>query len=794
MKKSSVIIIILFILFRNISFAQHTISLSGFVTDKISGEVLINATIANTKKFTGVMANNYGFYTMKIEADEDVFITCSYVGYQSQQMVINLSKDTTINFKLEKEAEIDEVVIKAGNSNLYKIQPVTGIIEMKADMARKLPTLLGEADLTRMLQLKPGVQNGNEGSGGLFVRGGTTDQNLILLDGMPVYNPGHLGGFISIFNPSSVNYIKLYKGGFPARFGGRLSSILDVRMKNGNLKHSESFVSVGTITTSFSWETPIRKDTSSIIIAGRRTLFDLFVSGYNYLDTNGKYNGGYNLWDLNLKYNKKIDDKTRIYLSFYKGKDKIFSTWNDKYSHNDTVSNYKGKYKLSWGNTMASYRINKVYSGKVFADYTIGVSDYRYGITNDYKVKKEKILVNHDYTSFVSSITDFIFSPDYEFLINNKHSLQFGLQGVIHYFSPCENKIEQTIKEVVYKDSIWGAKKITVPEMAVYGSDVFTITPKLSTEIGIRYVVFFLKDKPVQKLEPRIVGNFQLNNNISIKGSYSAMSQFTHLISASDQSLPSDFWLPSTGKIPPERSMQLSIGTFWTFNLKQDFEFSFDSYYKKMDDLVEIKGGTSFIKSGADWENQIYSNGKGKVWGAEFMLEKKTGKTTGWIAYTLSKNVRKFDEINKGNWLPFKYDRRHQISIVVCHEFNDHINLSANWIFMTGAPATLAKYKYLINTQEFYQGNIGDGTYDEVYDYQGRNSFRTPAYHRLDLNINFIKKFDDQTRTWSVGLYNAYNHYNSYYLYFGKNKNGETKLFSLTLFPIMPSISYSYKF
>lgn len=794
MKQSGLILFIFLSLICNSSLAQRKVSLSGFVTDAESGELLINATIVDTKNHTGVVSNNYGFYTMKIEANEEATVTCRYVGYQSQQKNICISNDTIINFKLGECTELNEVVVKAGNSKRYNDQPMTGIIEMKAALAEKLPTILGEADLARMLQLMPGVQSGREGSGGLYVRGGTNDQNLILLDGMPVYNPNHIGGFISIFNPSSISYLKLYKGGFPARFGGRLSSILDVRMKNGNMQNKEGYISVGTLTSSFSYESPLRKDTSSIIIAGRRTVFDLFVSAYNYMDTNGKYNGGYNLWDLNFKYNRKINDKTRIYLSFYKGRDKIFNTANDKYSQSDSVFRYKGNNDISWGNTMASYRINKIYSGKIFANYTLGVSNFSYGIVDDYKVKQQKELIRRDKTSFVSEITDFILSADYEYMISKKHSAQFGLQSSVHHFSPSNNKIEQTRNGVISNDTIWGAKKINVPEADLYVSDVYTISPKLSADIGIRYVVFFVGDKPIQKFEPRIVGNYQLNENISIKASYSSMSQFTHLISTSDQSFPSDFWLPSTKSILPEQSMQISLGAFWAFKQKQEYEFSFDGYYKQLNNLVEIKGGISFIKSGADWENQILGNGQGRVWGAEFLFEKKTGKTTGWISYTLSKNTRKFDGINEGNWFPFRYDRRHELSIVVCHEFSKHLNFSANWVFMTGEATTVAQYKYLIDMQKFYQGSDVYNNLDEVYYYNGRNSFRTPIYHRLDFNFNFVRSFENKTRTWSLGLYNAYNHYNPYYLYIGKNKAGETKLFSFTFFPIMPSVSYSYKF
>jgi hypothetical protein len=774
--------------------AQFKVSLSGFVTDIETGEVLINATIVDHQNRGGVVANNYGFFTIKVDANETVKVECSFVGYQPMIKDIRISRDTIINFKLKKGIEIEEIVINNGLNYLHKTQHSTGVIKMDATLAGKLPTLLGEADLARMLQLMPGVQSGKEGSGGLYVRGGTNDQNLVLLDGMPVYNANHIGGFVSIFNPSSVSHLKLYKGGFPAKYGGRLSSILEVRMKNGNMQKKEGSISIGTLTSSFSYEFPLKKDTSSLIIAGRRTVFDLFVSAYNYLDAKDDSDGGYNLWDINVKYNKKLNDRTRIYFSFYNGRDKIFRSGKEEYTIEETVYNDKRRYENSWGNTTTSFRLNKVYSTKIFANFTLGISNFNYKIEANSKVKKLKELVSSNQTSFVSAITDYLLSSDYEHQINKNHALQYGLQGTIHQFSPSENEMKRIGNATISNDSIWGADNVIIPELALYVSDVYTINKKMSVDIGLRNVTYFIKDKTINRTEPRIVGNYELSKNISIKTSFSEMSQFTHLISTSDQALPSDFWLPSTEAILPEHSSQFSLGAFMSFSKKHEYEMSVDAYYKTMGNLVEIKGGTSFIRSGENWEDQILANGRGKVWGAEFLFEKKTGKTTGWIAYTLSKNMRKFKGINNNEWFPFRYDRRHELSIVVCHEINDHVNFSANWVFMSGEAATLPQFKYLIETQQFDNEDDSYGTYGEVYSYNGRNSFRTPSYHRLDFSFNFVKELNYGTRTWSLGLYNAYNQNNPYYLFIGKNKTGETKLYSFSFFPIMPSVSYSYKF
>lgn len=794
MKKNSLVITLMLALFSISSHAQYKATLSGFVTDAETREVLINATIADISNYVGVVTNNYGFYSLKNNGANELQIECSYVGYQPQVIKINLLRDTVVNFQLKRGIEINEIVVTSEHRSRYQNQPSTGVIEMEASMVKKLPTLLGEADLARMLQLMPGVQSGKEGSGGLYVRGGTNDQNLVLLDGMPVYNANHIGGFISIFNPSAINHVKMYKGGFPAKYGGRLSSILDINMKNGNMQNKEGNFTMGTLTSSFSYECPIIKDTSSLLIAGRRTVYDLFVTAYNYMDTNGESNGGYNLWDINVKYNKILANGSRIFYSFYKGRDKVYRSSRDKSEEDGVIYKYTQKYSNSWGNTTASVRLNKIYGQKVFANYTLGVANFNYQINEKMNAKSRGEIVGQSKSLFISSITDYSFLADYEYLIDKNHFLQFGAQSTIHHFSPSENTMSRTENIATSYDSVWGAEDIYVPDISLYLSDQYQITPKLSADLGLRLSTFFVEDKPIVKLEPRIVGNYTLSDNASLKFSFSKMSQFTHLISTSDQSFPSDFWLPSTTTIVPEESTQLSFGAFMKAKKKHEYEFSVDLYYKKLEHLVELKGGTSFIQSSSDWANQILSNGNGYVYGSEFLIEKTTGKTTGWVAYTISKNMRKFDEVDNGRWYPFRYDRRHELSIVLNHEINDHVNFSAVWVFMSGEAATLAQYKYIMNTLQFDGEKDIYAGYGEAYYYNGRNAFRTPPYHRLDINFNFVKEMYYGTRTWSIGLYNAYNKYNPYYLYMGKNSKGEPKLYSFTFFPIMPSISYSYKF
>ncbi len=767
-------------------------SISGYISDDHTGEALINATIINVKTNQGVLSNNYGFFSITTTSSDSLILNCSYVGYQPYRVGIKAQGDTIIFAKLKKGVTIEEVVVSSNYGSNYLSIPVTGIVEMEAALVEKLPTLLGEADLARMLQLMPGIQSGKEGTGGLYVRGGTNDQNLILLDGMPIYNANHIGGFISIFNPSSINYLKMYKAGFPARYGGRLSSILEVRMKDGNMNEMKRGYSIGTISGNFYFEGPIKKDTSSFIIAGRRTLFDLFTSAFNYLDTNGESNGGYSLWDLNAKYNKKLNGTSRVFLSYYSGRDKFFGSSNDTGTMDGETFKSSFSHRNSWGNTMASLRLNKLYSSKTFANYTVGFTNYLNKTVTKNKIKSDKNFSGEGYTKNQSAITTLVLSADIESVANNFHSFNMGVQSNLNIFSPSSNKSTTSLNEEILYDSLWGAEAIVLPEVSLYFSDQIQLTPKISFDLGLRWVNYFIEKELFPVIEPRITANYNINKLTALKFSYSRMSQFVHLVSTSDQAESSDFWFPSTSDISPEMSNQITLGGFWQFKGRNDFQLSCDLYYKTFDNLIELRDGASFIGSAINWEQQLIRGGKGYAIGGEFLLEKKRGRTTGWLAYTISKNMRKFTEINKNDWYPFRYDRRHELSLVVTHDFNKRINLSANWVYMSGEAVTLPQYKYLINVQQL-DGVLFD-TYSQAHFYNGKNKFRTPAYHRLDFSFNIKKEFSNRIRTWSIGLYNAYNSANPYYVYFSKDKQGAVKLYSYTLLPIMPSISYSVKF
>lgn len=794
--KHALISVISFIVFGFLNgaiFAQ-TITVSGFVTDAQTGEALINATFFNTDTYKGTSTNNYGFFSLDIEKGKLHSYQCSYVGYQTHTSQIKTNRDTIVHLYLQRGIEIAEIAVYSNKHLQYLNRPTSSTIVMAASMAALLPRFLGEPDLARMLQLMPGVQSGKEGTSGLNVRGGSNDQNLILLDGMPVYNASHIGGFISVFNPSAVNHLKLYKGGFPAKHGGRLSSILEVNMKEGNLQQKSWGYTFGTLTTSFFYEGPIKKDTSSFIISGRRTLFDLLVSGFNYIDSNGKNNGGYQLWDINMKYNKRLNNNTRYYLSFYNGRDKIFRSARDINSDINNLYKSINKYANSWGNTVFSYRLNKVYAPGTFANYTFGTSNYRYNIDSKAKINDENGYKGSSRSRFESSITDFVAKADFEHRINNNNQLDFGINTTIHFYSPTKYSTLVTENETTTIDSTWGALNSLVPEFTLYFSDEISINERLSASMGLSVSNYFLKNSTLSYLEPRMVGNYKYGKLSVLKISFTRMVQFGHLVSSNDQAFPSDLWFPSTEFIRPETSFQYAIGTVHGFHKKQDYQISFELFYKDLRNLMELKSGSSFLGGTSNWEEQIITGGKGFVAGSELLIEKKTGRTTGWLAYTLSKNMRKFDQFNNNKWFPFKYDRRHELSIVVNHQLSERVHFSANWVFMSGEALTIPRYKFLVNTMIFEDSEALFDTFHEAHFYDGINSFRAPAYHRFDINFNFVKISDYGERTISLGLYNAYNRANPYYLYFDKNEKGEMKLFALTLFPVIPSISYSFRF
>jgi len=444
--------------------------------------------------------------------------------------------------------------------------------------------------------------------------------------------------------------------------------------------------------------------------------------------------------------------------------------------------------------------LNKESKSGAFVNYTLGLSQYKYKIDQKVELisKTNSLQKGKENTAFLSGITDLLFYADHERLYRKEHRLKYGTQLVFHTFIPSINEFSRVsnLQKVTKVDTTWGALNIYAPEINLYVGDEFHLNPDLSVYLGARVQLIQIGKKSYLDFQPRFSGAYTLNNQSSVKISYAKMAQLTHLITSNDNVLPTDIWLPSTSAIEPEKSHQVSAGYFYQFGRKQNFEFSVEAYYKTLSHLIELKNGSSIVGGGQAWENNLELNGKGRAYGLEFLLSKKQGKLTGWIGYTISKNERKFANINKNSWYPYKYDRPHELTLVVDYQINPIVNFTVSWVYQSGNALTLPVYKYEIDAMEWYDIGLDRTTrhYDHVFYYNGINQFRAPDYHRLDFNFNFTRDMGYGIRTWSLGVYNAYNRANPYYLYFDKNDKGELKLFAFCLFPIMPSISYSFRF
>lgn len=795
------------ILFLCFLFANaQKVTISGYVTDIETGEGLINANVFENQRNEGTISNAYGFYSLTIQPGQ-MHLQYSFVGYHSQVLDLDLRKDTILNIKLQLQPELDEVTVYANKSNIERSQ--MSMVELPTEKLDKLPVLLGEPDVLKVIQLLPGVQSGSEGTSGIYVRGGGPDQNLFLLDGVPVYNASHLFGFFSVFNPAAVKTVTLYKGGFPARFGGRLSSVIDIRMKEGNDQEFKGEFSIGLISSRFSIEGPIKKGKTSFIFSGRRTYADVLAQPIilfaNRNDEYGKTTGGYYFYDINAKINHKFSANSRLYFSVYAGRDRAYAS--DSYKVNWENKNYseKDKMGIGWGNITSALRWNYVFSPKLFSNVTLTYSSYNFDVSEDYRFEdKMNNTTSQDYFRYLSGIHDLTAKWDFDYYPGGGHEVKFGVSNIWHQFKPGVNH-ERTIGDLGEKypgerDTTYGNTNISAIEMEAYIEDNYDITSKLKANLGLHFSLFSVENTNYTSLEPRASLRYLFNDNFSVKASYTKMSQYIHLLSSSTISLPTDLWLPATKNIKPQNSHQIALGM--AFKTQRGYDLTIEGFYKTMDNLIEYKEGASFTGVGSNWESKI-EMGKGWSYGAEFLFEKKTGKTTGWIGYTLSWANRQFENLNFGKVFPAKYDRRHDISLVATHEFSKKFDIGLVWVYGTGNATTIGKQRYesmLPVSNTYYYGNQ-----DIVY-YGERNSYRMPSYHRMDLSMNFHKQKKHGFRTWTFSVYNAYSRQNPFYLYWGSdrvtgyNQEGQyyesykPALKQVSLFPIIPSISYTYKF
>ncbi|WP_316739786.1 TonB-dependent receptor [Pedobacter aquatilis] len=765
----------LFVLIVPSVFAQSKFNLSGTIRDAASGETLIGATVKLTGKTTvGTLTNDYGYFALT-QPEGEYTVVISYAGYQSISKTINLNKDTKLNQELKSANDLAEVTVSANNrknENVKSAQMGLERVDMKS--LNSIPVLLGEKDVLKTIQLLPGVKSGGEGNTGFYVRGGAADQNLIILDEAVVYNSSHLLGFFSTFNADAIKDVSLYKGGMPAQYGGRLSSVLDVKMDDGNNKAFKFQGGIGLIASRLKAEGPIVKDKGSFMVSFRRTYIDLFLRASPDSAINGST---LNFYDINAKANYKIDDKNTIYLSGYFGKDNI---------------GVKDLFENNWGNVTTTLRLNHIFSDRLFSNTSLIYNNYNYTVR----------LLN-DVTNFkaTSLVRDFNLKQDFQYF-SNKHTLRFGLNATHHRISPIDIESTTTQSQV---NSLTQEKRYGL-ESAIYLSDEWAVTDKLNFLYGLRLAAFSLLGpgnfgsydangnviatenvakgkfyKNYLNLEPRFSLSYLFNEENSVKASYNRNTQNIHILTNATSSSPTDQYVLSSNNIKPEIADQVSIGYFKNLD-ENNYELSGEVYYKWMQNQIDYKNAAQLLANSNIESELLY--GTGRAYGMELFFKKKFGKLNGWVGYTLSRTERKFAELNNGNYFPARQDRTHDISLVGIYNMNNRWTFSSSFIYSTGNAVTFPAGKYQLNNQT-------------VYYYTERNAGRMPYNMRLDVSATLEGKNTGRFQSsWNFGIYNVLARKNPYSIEFINDPNnpGKTVAEQTSLFGLIPSVTWNFKF
>lgn len=775
---------------------RHTIS--GYVKEAVSGESLIGVNIYLADHKTGTTSNTYGFFSITLTASDSVELIISYVGFTPQTIKTSLHKDIELNINLKPSIVLDEVTITADRAEKQSESVKMSTVKLEVSQIKNVPSLLGEKDVLKVLQLMPGVQKGSEGSSGIYVRGGGPDQNLIILDDAIVYNASHLFGFFSLFNGDALKSVELTKGGFPARYGGRLSSVLEMNMKEGNKEEWHGEGGIGIISSRMTVEGPLKKGKSSILLSGRRTYVDLLLRPI--LKAAQEENTGYYFYDFNAKVNYDFGRKNKLYLSGYFGEDKFYLKNNNEY--------VKENVGFLWGNATGTLRWNHLFNNKLFANASAIYSNYTFGIYDKYKVVAEN---KNYYAEYYSGIRDFSLKYDIDYIPNPNHWIKIGAISIFHRFKPhayieIDAPKDINIRNIEYIDGV---------ESGIYAEDTWQPLQNLKVNGGLRFSHFLASEKQYHFLEPRLSLAWRLKNDFALKGSYASMNQYIHMLSGTGISLPTDLWVPTTDRVRPQQSRQIAFGLVKDIS-KPALSLSLEGYYKTMDRVIGYKEGASFITLdepnsaiGIDWEDNVTA---GRAWsyGAEVLLQKKEGKLTGWIGYTLSWTQMQFDSLNFGKKYYARYDRRHDISVVATYKLNNHITLSGTWVYGTGNAVTLPQTQYITSAHQtganyqynyynYYNGQRLSMYEQIVNDFGEKNNFRMKSYHRLDIGIQFHKEKRWGERIWEISFYNLYNRKNPFYYYADYKLDKDTGkeyglLKQVSLFPIIPSFTYSFKF
>ena len=799
-------------------------TLSGYVTDAASSETLIGANLIDGRYATGTATNTFGFYSLTLPEGE-VSLTCSYLGYAKSRHDFLLTRDTTLNIALTSNTELEEVVVLSEKRDAGILSTNMGTLDIPLTQIRHTPSILGEADVLKTLQLMPGVQAGMEGFAGMYVRGGTPDQNLVMLDGNPVYNADHLLGIFSVFTPEAVKNVTLSKGSFPARYGGRLSSVVDVRTNDGDMKNYHGTFSLGLLTAKLHVEGPIKKDRTSFSVSARVTPTVLLPKGIKDEDewANGNqstfkdiYHYNYYFYDVNAKLHHKFNHRSRLFIGFYHGKDHFRAdneSYTEKYENpNEHQSYYACKARLNWGNLIGYARWNYVFNQKLFGNFTLSYNRYSMSLNERTEDATEYLGQPYDYeqfgSEFRSGIRDWSVRADFDYTPSPRHHARFGGEFIHHVFTPgvSTSHIETTDEGIAAQDSTYRTSTSRPQrgmEVSVYAEDNWDVTDRLSLNLGARLALFHTQSKTYLSAQPRLSARYDLERGFAAKAAYSCMSQYVHLLSSTPLSMPTDLWVPITKDIRPMYANQYSVGGYYT-GLK-GWEFSLEGYYKQMNHVLEYQDGVSFFGTSTNWEDKV-EMGEGRSYGLEVMAQRTVGRTTGWLSYTLAKSERRFKNgnINQGRWFPHKYDRRHSVNLCVNHTFNNRIDVGASWIFYTGGCLSVPERSTILIKPD---GTTMGGDYIPA-----RNNYRLPATHRLNLGVNFHKKTKHGMRTWNISLYNAYNAMNPNVVFYERqegthllyqNPDGSFReeitpdkitIKKWTLLPCIPSVTYTYRF
>ncbi len=750
--------------------AQRTVT--GTVRDASDGETLIGATVRLIDSDRGTFTNTYGFYSLDLESDTGRIVV-SYVGYQDKVIQISPKVGNPVLVDLYSGTVLEEVVVKSNSFREQLGSTQMGVQELTMREAKLIPVVFGEVDIIKTLQLKPGINSGSEGNSGLFVRGGSSDQNLFILDEAIVYNPNHLFGFFSTFNSDAIKDVKIFKGGFPAQYGGRLSSVIDVKLNDGNNQKFSGTGGLGLISSRLTLEAPLVKNKSSVIISGRRTYADLITRAVNKSnEDNEDFNPipDYYFYDLNAKVNYTLTDKDKLFISGYFGQDR-FGFDNENFQFN-----------FDWGNVTSTARWNRVITPQLFANTTFTFSDYKYQISNE--------LTGFSF-NLQSRIRDMNLKSDFTYAPSNDHHIRMGAEVTRHLFTVGRLKAGSDDGEISFS----AGQDLEEWEAGAYIQDEWTLNDRSALSLGLRLSGFLQEKKVYGAIEPRLAYNYRVTPDFSVKANYARMVQYLHLVANSSISLPTDIWYPSTAGVRPQTSDQVGVG--WQYLLGSQFLLSNEYYYKYLNNQIDFKNFADLFAN--DELEREFTFGNGYAYGTEVYLEKKEGRLTGWIGYTLAWVRRgEFKDIMDGRFFAPRYDRRHDISIVGIYELTRRLTVTAAWIYGSGDLSWLPVGRLP------FQDIPGGQSQPVVPVYGDRNNLRQPAYHRLDLGLvlEFNPKWGESDLTISV--YNAYNRRNPYFLYLdAETKTNENlgieevvgiKAKQVSLFPILPSLTYNFKF